>query len=106
MYNEKRKEGFCQDYLRSRIIQKTSLYGFFRKIESYEEQLGKDVSEFTKDEALTMYTGLKSRSTYTLMNNNTILKAYCAWLKYHHGLEKEIVYENITYVVIEGMGLG
>ena len=45
MYNENMKERFCQDYLRSRIIQKTSLYGFFRKIETYEEELGKDAGE-------------------------------------------------------------
>ena len=96
MYNEKRKEGFCQDYLRSRIIQKTSLYGFFRKIESYEEKLGKDASEFNKQEALAMYTSLKSRSVYTLMNNNTILKAYCAWMKYYHYLKNDGVYEQIT----------
>lgn len=95
MYNEDMKEGFCKDYLRSRIIQKTSLYGLFRKIESYEEDLAKDVSEFTRDEALAMYSGLKSRSVYTLMNNNTILKAYCAWLQHHHGLNSD-VYEQIT----------
>lgn len=93
--NENMKEGFCQDYLRSRIIQKTSLYGLFRKIESCEEKLQKDVSEFTKEEAFAMYTGLKSRSVYTLMNNNTILKAYCAWLRYHHGLGSD-VYEQIN----------
>lgn len=96
MYNEKRKEGFCQDYLRSRIIQKTSLYGFFRKIEPYERKLQKDVSEFTKEEALEMYKGLKSRSVYSLMNNNTILKAYCAWMKYYHGAKADEVYTNIT----------
>lgn len=96
MYNENMKEGFCQDYLRSRIIQKTSLYGFFRKIEPYEEGLGKDVSEFNKQEALAMYTSLKSRSVYTLMNNNTILKAYCAWMKYHHNLKYDEIYEQIT----------
>lgn len=96
MYNEKRKEGFCQDYLRSRIIQKTSLYGFFRKIELYEEELGKDASEFNKEEALAMYTRLKSRSVYTLMNDNTILKAYCAWMKYHNHIKEEGIYEEIT----------
>lgn len=96
MYNENMKEGFCKDYLRSRIIQKTSLYGLFRKIESYEEKLNKDASEFTKEEALAMYKSLKSRSVYTLMNNNTILKAYCAWLKYYNKLNVEIAYENIN----------
>lgn len=93
--NENMKERFCKDYLRSRIIQKTSLYGLFRKIESYEDELQKDVSEFTKEEALAMYTWLKSRSVYTLMNNNTILKAYCAWLRYHHGIGAD-VYEQIN----------
>ena len=42
MYNEDMKEGFIKDYLRSRIIQKTTLYGLFRKIESYEKELSKD----------------------------------------------------------------
>lgn len=96
MYNNEMKEGFCQDYLRSRVIQKTSLYGFFRKIESYEEKLGKDASEFNKEEALAMYTGLKSRSVYTLMNDNTILKAYCAWMKYYHNLKDDGIYDQIT----------
>lgn len=36
MYNKKQKEGFCESYLRSRVIAKTSLYGFFNKIEPYE----------------------------------------------------------------------
>ena len=74
--NENMKERFCEDYLRSRIIQKTSLYGLFRKIESYEDELQKDVSEFAKEEALAMYTWLKSMSVYTLMNNNAVLKAF------------------------------
>lgn len=39
--NENMKERFCEDYLRSRIIQKTSLYGLFRKIELYEKDLAK-----------------------------------------------------------------
>lgn len=90
------KEGFIESYLRSRIIQKTSLYGLFRKIEPYEEKLNKDVSEFTKKEALGMYKWIKSRSIYTLMNDNTILKNYYAWRKYYHGMENESVYENIT----------
>lgn len=96
MYEKEMKEGFCENYLRSRIIQSTSLYGLFRKIQSYEEELDKDVSEFTKDEALKMYRGLKSRSVYTLMNDNTILKAYCAWKKYYHKANVSDVFENIT----------
>lgn len=96
MYQNEMKEGFIQDYMRSRVVQKTSVYGLFRKIEPHEEKLNKDVCRFTKEEALEMYKGLKSRSVYTLLNNNVILKAYCAWQKHYNGLETEITYENIT----------
>ena len=96
MYQSEMKEGFCESYLRSRVIQKTSLYGLFRRIAPYEEQMKKDVCEFTKDEALEMYRWLKSRSVYTLLNNNVILKAYCAWRKYYHGIKIESAYESIT----------
>lgn len=96
MYQSEMKEGFCESYLRSRVIQKTSLYGLFRKIAPYEERLKKDVSKFTKDEALNMYKELKSRSIYTLLNNNVILKSYCAWRKYYHDPKLESAYEDIT----------
>lgn len=39
MYQNEMKEGFIKDYFRSRIIQKTTLYGLFRKIEPYEKEL-------------------------------------------------------------------
>jgi hypothetical protein len=96
MYQKEMKEGFCQDYLRSRIIQKTSLYGLFRKIEPYEERLQKDASLFTKDEALEMYVELKSRSVYTLMNNNVVLKAYYSWRNHYYGVDVESAYDNIS----------
>jgi hypothetical protein len=96
MYQKEMKEGFCESYLRSRIIQKTSLYGLFRKIEPYENRLQKDASLFTKDEAIKMYIELKSRSVYTLMNNNTVLKAYYLWRKHYYGVDVESAYENIS----------
>lgn len=96
MYNPEMKEGFIEDYLRSRIIQKTSLYGLFRKIAPYEEHLGKDVSNFSKTEALAMYKWIRSRSIYTLMNDNTILKSYYAWRQHYHGIDNPSAYEQIT----------
>ena len=96
MYQEEQKEKFIMDYMRSRIVQKTSLYGLFRKIEPYEKELNKDVCLFTKDEAKKMYIELKSRSVYTLLNNNVILKAYTSWQKHFNGVESENIYENIT----------
>jgi hypothetical protein len=96
MYNQEQKESFIEDYMRSRIIQKTTLTGLFNKIEAYEEQNNKDVCLFDKDEALNMYTEIKSRSIYTLLNNNTILKAYCAWQNYYNKLNTQSIYESIT----------
>lgn len=96
MYNQEQKESFIEDYMRSRIIQKTTLTGLFNKIEAYEELHNKDACLFDKDEALNMYAEIKSRSIYTLLNNNTILKAYCAWQNYYNKLNIHPIYESIT----------
>ena len=96
MYQTEQKERFIMDYMRSRVVQKTTLYGLFRKIEPYENELNKDVCLFNKEEAIKMYIELKSRSIYTLLNNNVILKAYTAWHKHYNGLGVENVYESIT----------
>ena len=38
MYQSEMKEGFIKDYLRSRVVARTSLYSLFRKIEPFEEK--------------------------------------------------------------------
>lgn len=96
MYQKERKEEFIKDYLQSRVIQKTTLYALFRKTAPFEEALNKDCCMFSKDEAIKMFIEFKSKSIYVLLNNNTVLKAYCAYMKYYHGLQDETVYENIT----------
>ena len=96
MYEMEMKEGFIKDYMRSRVVAKTSLYSLFRKVEPYENKLNKDCSQFTKEDILDIYKEFKAKSVYVLMNYNTILKAYCAWRKYYHGLENQIAYEEIT----------
>ena len=96
MYQQEMKEGFIKDYLRTRVVAQTSLYSLFRKVAPYEHKLKKDCSEFTEEEVLTMYKEFKARSHNVLLNYNVILKAYCAWKKYYHGLENDIAYENIT----------
>lgn len=95
MYNKNRKEEFIKDYLQSRIIQKTTLYALFKKTAVFEEEYNKDCCMFSKDEALKMFIEFKSKSVYVLLNNNTVLKAYCAYMKYYHGLQTEIAYESI-----------
>ena len=96
MYNSEMKEGFIKDYMRSRVVAKTSLYSLFRKTEPFEEKFKKDCSQFTEEEILNMYKKFSARSYYVLLNYNVILKAYCAWKKHYHGLENDIAYENIT----------
>ena len=96
MYQNEMKEGFIKDYMRSRVVAKTSLYSLFRKVEPYEKKLNKDCSRFTKEEILKMYHEFGAKSVYVLLNYNTILKAYCAWRKYYHESENEIEYEVIN----------
>lgn len=96
MYQNEMKEGFIKDYMRSRVVAKTSLYSLFRKVKPYEEKLNKDCSRFAKEEILKMYEEFGAKSVYVLLNYNTILKAYCAWRKHYHEPENDIKYEEIN----------
>ena len=98
MYQSEMKEGFIKDYLRSRVVARTSLYSLLRKTEPFEKRNGKDCSQFNQDEVLLMYTEFNAKSVYVLLNYNTILKAYCAWRRYYH---KEIVTESYNNITIE-----
>lgn len=100
MYDKERKEEFIKDYMRSRVVAKTSLYSLFRKTELFEEKLGKDCSRFTKEEIIEMYSEFKAKSVYVLMNYNVIIKAYCAFLKYYYGLEIDVAYEDMTIDIL------
>ena len=96
MYQSEMKEGFIKDYMRSRVVSRTSLYSLLRKTEPFEERHNKDCSQFSQDEVLVMYTEFKAKSVYVLLNYNTILKAYCAWRRYYHKETVTESYENIT----------
>ena len=96
MYQKDRKEEFIKDIMRSRVIQKTTLYAIFKKSELFEERFKKDCCQFNKEEAMEMLYGFKCKSIYTLLNNNTIMKAYSAFAEYYHGIQTEKVYEQFT----------
>lgn len=101
MYQSEMKEGFIKDYMRSRVVARTSLYSLLRKTEPFEEKNKKDCSQFDEAEVLGMYTDFKAKSVYVLLNYNTILKAYCAWRRYY---QKETVtqsYDNITIELLK-----
>lgn len=101
MYQSEMKEGFIKDYMRSRVIARTSLYSLFRKTEPYERKYDKDCSYFEQDEILTMYREFKAKSIYTLMNYNVILKAYCAWRRYYHHEATTESYEHINIELLK-----
>ena len=101
MYQSEMKEGFIKDYMRSRVVARTSLYSLLRKTEPFEEKYGKDCSQFNQDEVITMYTEFKAKSVYVLLNYNTILKAYCAWRRYYHKEKVTESYENITIELLK-----
>ena len=95
------KEGFIKDYMRSRVVARTSLYSLLRKTEPFEEKYDKDCSQFDQNEVITMYTEFKAKSVYVLLNYNTILKAYCAWRHYYHKEKVTESYENITIELLK-----
>ncbi len=101
MFQKGIKENFIKDYMRSRVIAQTSLYSLFKKTQKYEDELNKDVSQFTVDEALRMYKEFQAKSVYVLLNYNVILKAYCAWQKHYNGLDTEIAYNDINKRMLE-----
>ena len=101
MYQSEMKEGFIKDYMRSRVIARTSLYSLFRKTEPFEESKAKDCSYFDKDEVLSMYTGFKAKSIYVLLNYNTILKAYCAWRRYYQKEKVSEAYDNVNIELLK-----
>lgn len=50
MYQSEMKEGFIEDYLRSRFVARTSLNSLFKKTEPFEKENGKDCSQFNENE--------------------------------------------------------
>ena len=96
MYKKERKEEFIQDILSSRVIQKRTLYAIFMKTTPFEEKFDKDCCQFNREEAMEMFYDFKCKSIYTLLNNNTILKAYSAFAEYYHNIQTEKVYESFT----------
>ena len=101
MYQSEMKEGFIKDYLRSRVVARTSLYSLLRKTEPFEKRNGKDCSQFNQEEVLSMYIEFNAKSVYVLLNYNTILKAYCAWRRYYHKEKVTESYDNITIELLK-----
>lgn len=101
MFNSDMKEGFIKDYMRSRVVARTSLYSLFRKTETFEKDNKKDCCRFEQDEVLSMYKAFKAKSIYSLLNYNTILKAYCAWRRYYQNEKVTEAYDTTTIELLK-----
>ena len=86
MYKEVQKEEFISYYLRCRVIKENTLRTIFAFTETFEQEKGKDVSTFTKEEILDMLTAKKYRSVYSVQNAIVLLKHYAEYAK-HSGKE-------------------
>jgi hypothetical protein len=95
-YNEEAKARFIKDYMRSRVVAATSLSGLFNKTVLFEEKLGKDCSQFTKEEVLDMYKQFGARSLNVLGNYNVYLKSYTGFRLYKSQIENENAYADIN----------
>lgn len=95
-YNEEAKAEFIKDYMRSRIVAATSLSGIFNKTEHFENELGKDCSQFTKNEILNMYKKFGAKSVNVLGNYNVYLKSYTGLMLYKKKINNVNAYESIT----------
>lgn len=74
MFDKEQKEAFIKEYLKSKVVAKTSLYAVFRKTEPFEDEYNKDVSDFSGKEILAMLSKFKSKATISLLNYCIVLK--------------------------------
>lgn len=78
-YNHETKDRYLSErentYRKIRDICKV----FFNITKKYEEELGKDCSNFTTTEILNMYSSCATRSWEQLLNFNSQLKIYTGW---------------------------
>lgn len=95
-YNEEAKAEFIKDYMRSRVVAATSLSGMFNKTATFEEELGKDCSQFNKEEILEMYKRFGAKSVNVLANYNVYLKHYTAFRIYYNKIDCINVYDSIN----------
>lgn len=101
-FNEEVKTEFIKDYMRSRVVAKTTLTGLFNKVSAFENKYNKDCSDFSETEVLSMYRAFNAKSVNVLLNNNVYLENYTAYRIYY----KQIHHENTYKLINKDMMLG
>lgn len=89
MYNEAIKKRYKQEREKAVVVPQYALDLDFKKTSAFEEQLDKDVYDFTVYEILNMYKTWNSKSIDTLYVINNRLSQYSQW-----ALEQNLVVDN------------
>lgn len=89
MYNEVIKKRYKQEREKTIVVPQYALDLDFKKTNAFEEQLDKDVYDFTVYEILNMYKTWNSKSIDTLYVINNRLSQYTQW-----ALEQNLVIDN------------
>lgn len=94
--NDENINDFINEYLRSRVISKTSVFSTIKRALEYEDIINKHFFEFSEGEILEMFKDANSRSVVSLQNQNVILKHATKWFKFKGIYNGENNYELIT----------
>ena len=93
---EAQKEEFLKEYFRSRVVSATMVNAVINRAVENERKFQKAFYDFTKEEALQMYTEAKTKSDRTLQNWNLTLKHASRWFLHSQGKPIDSAYELIT----------
>ena len=92
---EQEIEDFIKEYQSSRIIIETSVRSVLKRAQDFEHKFKKPFYQFTKDEALKMFSETGAVSIVSLQNQNVILKHACNWKKYTNSINVTNIFETI-----------
>lgn len=95
-FNHTIKDQFIEYYMKTRKIKKTSLVSLFRKIATFEIEAKIDCCQFSLQQVINMYLAFEAKSVDVLLSYNTILKAYCAWMRENISPTNISAYDEIT----------
>lgn len=90
LYNEVEKESFILERISTKSLIRMAKI-LFNKTEEFEKLFGKDVSQFTEQEANEIVKSLQMMSLGSLYNYRAIMKAYISWC------DMNMVFDNISY---------
>lgn len=90
MYNEEIKRRFIEEKIDGMLSPSSYYENIFKKAASYENELSKDLMNFSLDEIIELYKRIDTASIGVLRSCNSVYKTYTTWgikENYRRGLE-------------------